>query len=70
MIAAEVAGTHAYANVTVKGHAKRRQRELRKLGHQPATSTGEADVSGWEQLAGAFEQMGVPVVRGGERLVN
>lgn len=64
----EMAVTHGTANVHVKGHAKRRQREWRKSGRQPV-QTGEANVSGWQELAGVFEKMGAPVVHGGARLV-
>ena len=69
MLTAEVAGTNAYANVMVKGHAKQRQRDWKKLGHSPAPSD-KPNVSGWQKLAATFEQMGAPVVHGGERLVQ
>ena len=66
MLLTELATTHGYANVTVKGHAKQRQRDWRKLGHV-AENTGKPNVSGWEQLAKVFPGT---VVHGGERLVT
>lgn len=71
MLATEIATTHGYANVTVKGYAKQRQREYRKLGRQPAEQTGKANLSGWQQLQALTEQIAPSQVQhGGERFVG
>jgi hypothetical protein len=72
MLTAELAAMHGYASVVVKGHARRRAQEWQRMGREYAPApkhTGAANVSGWEQLAATFEQMGQPVQRGGDRWV-
>jgi hypothetical protein len=69
MILQELAITHGTANVHVKGHAKQRQAEYRRIFRSPATASGKANLKGWQQLADAFEHGFGTVQRGGERLV-
>lgn len=70
MMLTELATTHGYANVMVKGHGKQRAREWRRLRGAP-TNSGKPNESGWQELATFFGKHGLGTVQqGGDRLVS
>ncbi len=71
MMTSEFATAHGYLSATVKGHAKERAREWRKLGRDttPAT-TGKPNLAGWQRLTDKFTEMGWSVQAGGDRLMT
>lgn len=53
----------------MKGYADKRYAEWKKSGAVHVGMTGQANVSGWQQLAALAERSGIPVQHGGELLV-
>lgn len=63
--------TQGYLSARVKGYARKRRDEWRRRGTvQVPSFEGQANIAGWEELARITARGGLPVQRGGERLVQ